>query len=137
MENGPINGKGEELVNLAEGIRPKVNPWEVEGEKELLIDRATLKDSIIKIDSLMKQCYDHSQTCSNPNCGALKVFSTIMRIRRHTLYPLLASGDFIMYEAFYSIIGIYIVVRGDDKAFISNLFVGISLIMKILQATDD
>jgi hypothetical protein len=130
-EEQVINGQGVRLVKQSEGIEvPLLQPWEVEGEKELL--NGKLLKTIEKVESTMKSLYNHTLTCTDKSCGILDVFNNLMDFRRRYLFPLLKEKNFALYEVIYVLILIYIYSQGEESVFMSVSLVGLSLSLKIL-----
>lgn len=93
-----INKQGLRLVQQSEGINvPLLQPWEVEGEKELIKDPKLLK-MITSLETDLSALYEHMQNCKDPSSNAESTFNKIMNFRRHYCLSLLKEGDYTMYE---------------------------------------
>ena len=123
----PINGQGLRLVQQSEGIDvPLLQPWEVEGEKEALASYPNYLEAVIKIEQKLKELYEHTQTCTAPDCHLSEDFEKVMAIRRTVLLPLLAI-DMHMYEVFYGVLLVYLLAQFNERLFVGAIFAGLEL----------
>jgi len=121
MNELPINGQGVRLVKQSEGIDiPFIQPWEVEGEKELLesiFDRSQMPVDIYSFEKKLLNMYEHIQTCESLDCSVKRVFDEIMDFRRKYCLLFLKDNQIEVYGFLYSLILIYTYSKGDKVLF--------------------
>lgn len=126
MNELPINGQGIRLVKQSEGIDiPFIQPWEVEGEKELLesmFDKSQRPVDIQCFEKRLSNMYEHIQTCESLNCNVKRIFYEIMDFRRKYCLLFLKDNQIEVYSLLYSLIMIYIYSRGDKVLFNKAVF---------------
>jgi len=132
----PINGMGIHLVRQSEGENVSFSePWEVDGEKELLKGSKRL-EGIEHIDSVMKAFHKHIVNCTEPNCGVKEFFDSVMSFRRNYLLPMLKENILPMYEANYAMLGVYILVKGNKRLFTDLIFTGLTISSELALAAN-
>lgn len=128
----PINGQGLRLVQQSEGINlPLLQPWEVDGEKELIKDPNTL-ELVKAFEADLSVLYDHTQECKDPDCNVKSVFDEVMDFRRRYCFSLLKEENYTMYEVTFSLIYLYRMARGNKNKFQSAILLGQALSAKML-----
>lgn len=133
----PINGQGARLVQQAEGKDvPFIEPWEVEGEKELLQNSPILEE-IIDLEKIAKELYRHSQVCTSPTCDSNPIFKKLMDMRRYHLFPMLKEGNKALYRANLALLGLYVTAHGNENTFVQTAVVGLTVALKILKTGFD
>ena len=127
----PINGQGLRLVQQSEGINvPSLQPWEVEGEKELIKDPELLK-VVTEFETNLSKFYEHTQSCKDPSCNAESTFNKIMDFRRRYCLSLLKEENHTMYEVIVPLIILYLMAKGNDKNFQIAALTGLGISSKL------
>jgi len=139
MNELPINGQGVRLVKQSEGIDiPFIQPWEVEGEKELLksmFDKSQMPIDIQYFEKRLSNMYEHIQTCEDLDCHVKRIFDKVMDFRRKYCLLFLKDNQIEVYRLLHSLIVIYVYLGGDkvifNKAVSNALEVTANLIYEI------
>jgi hypothetical protein len=128
-----INEQGLRLVQQSEGINvPLLQPWEVEGEKELIKDPKLLK-LVTGLETNLSALYEHMQKCKDPSCNAESTFNKIMNFRRQYCLSLVKEENHTMYEVIVPLIILRLMAKGDDD-FQTAVLTGLGVSSKILLA---
>lgn len=128
----PINGQGVRLVKQSEGIDvPLLQPWEIEGEKEL-IKGTSLEKYIKLLEHNLSSMYQHIQTCTEYECGVKIVFDEVMNCRRKHCIVLLKDGNKVLYEIFNYLLISYLMCRGNDQLFLTIIMTGLAISAELI-----
>ena len=131
----PINGQGIRLVKQSEGINvPLLQPWEIEGEKEL-IKGTTLAKNIELLEDKLSSMYQHIQTCTEDSCGVSVVFDEIMDCRRKHCIVLLKDDKKVLYEILNGLLIIYLMSKGDENLFLVSTMTGLAISAEMIIKT--
>jgi len=132
MNDQSINGQGLRLVKQAEGEQvPLVQPWEVEGEREL-IEGSDNIEGLDALENIMQAMHEHNKICTNPECQKREIFDMLMGIRRNHIVPLLKENNIAFYKVLNALLGCYIMAKGDEPLFVRASIMGLSMSLEII-----